>query len=111
MEAASDEPVSYVNAPVLAAHRGLVVNRRSEPTDPDYSSSVQLSGVVDGRGRTVGGTVMGNRGPVLVEVDGYEIEFAITPHMVLLRNTDMPGVIGAVGTFLGKIMRRALTED
>ena len=101
MEAASDEPVSYVNAPVLAAHRGLVVHRTSDAAEGDYRFLVRLSGVVEGRPRTVAGTVMGNRGPVLVEVDRFEIEAPITPHMVLIRNTDMPGVIGAVGTYLG----------
>ncbi len=101
MEAASDEPVSYVNAPVLAEHRGLVVNRHLEPEDSDYRTSVRVSGVVADRQRTVAGTVMAHKGPVLIDVDGYEIEFTITPHMILIRNTDMPGVIGAVGTYLG----------
>jgi D-3-phosphoglycerate dehydrogenase len=38
---------------------------------------------------------------VLVEVDGYEIELPITDHMLLIRNENVPGVIGRVGTYLG----------
>jgi D-3-phosphoglycerate dehydrogenase len=56
---------------------------------------------VGDRDRTVAGTVMAHRGPVLVEVDGYEIEFPISTHMALVRNSDTPGVIGRVGTLLG----------
>jgi D-3-phosphoglycerate dehydrogenase len=44
---------------------------------------------------------MGRKGPVVTEVDGYEIELPITAHMLLVRNEDVPGVIGRVGTYLG----------
>ena len=46
---------------------------------------------------------MARKGPVLVEVDGYEIELPITDHMLLIRNENGPGVIGRVGTYLGDV--------
>jgi D-3-phosphoglycerate dehydrogenase len=97
----SEEAVSYVNAPVLAAARGLTVVEESYPDTPGYQSVVHLSGTVDGVERSVAGTILAGKGPVLIEVDGYEIEISITDHMLLVRNDDVPGVIGRVGTFLG----------
>jgi D-3-phosphoglycerate dehydrogenase len=46
---------------------------------------------------------MARKGPVLLEVDEYEMELPITDHMLLIRNADVPGMIGRIGTYLGKI--------
>ena len=99
----SEGAVSYVNAPVLAAAHGLTVTEESHPDTRGYQSVVHLAGTVDGVERSVAGTVLARRGPVLIEVDGYEIEIPITDHMLLVRNADVPGVIGRVGSFLGDL--------
>lgn len=97
----SAEPVSYVNAPILAARHGVSVRHEAESEAEDYRSVIRLTGVVSGVERAIAGSVMAHRGPVLVEVDGYEIEFPMSRHMLLVRNSDTPGVIGRVGTALG----------
>ncbi len=97
----SAEPVSYVNAPVLAARHGVSVIEEALPEAADYRSVIRLTGVVAGMDRAIAGSVMEHRGAVLVEVDGYEIEFPMSLHMLLVRNADTPGVIGRVGTALG----------
>lgn len=99
--AVSDEYVSFVNAPTLAARHGMAVREAAHSDAADYRSLVRLTGRVAGVDRSVAGSVMAHRGPVLVEVDGYEIEFPVAAHMVLIRNADAPGVIGRVGTALG----------
>jgi len=97
----SDSPVSYVNAPVIAERRGVRVVEEAQPEAVDFHSIVRLSGVVDGVARTVAGTYMARKGPVLIDVDGYEMEVPITEHLLLVRNEDVPGVIGRIGLFLG----------
>jgi len=97
----SDAPVSYVNAPLIAQARGVVVNEVAVPESEGYQSLIRVTGEVDGVDRSVCGTAMGRKGPVVTEVDGYEIELPITEHMLLIRNEDVPGVIGRVGTYLG----------
>lgn len=96
-----DEAVSYVNAPIIAAERGLAIVEEAQHELSDWQSALRLTGQVDGRPRAVSGTIMAKKGPVLTEVDGYEIEVPLTEHMLLLRNADVPGVIGRVGTYLG----------
>lgn len=98
----SDTPVSYVNAPVIAERRGVSVKEEAQPEATDYQSVVCISGTVDGRERTIAGTYMERKGPVLIDVDGYDIEVPIADRLLLIRNDDVPGVIGRVGTFLGE---------
>ena len=79
----------------------MTVDEVASPESEVYQSLIRVVGDVDGVGRSVCGTHMGRKGAVLTEVDGYEIELPITPHMLLVRNEDVPGVIGRVGTYLG----------
>lgn len=97
----SAETVSYVNAPLLAEAKGITVVEEAQPEVEDYQSVISLTGVVDGRQRTVSGTFMSRKGAVLVGIDGFAVEVPLTHHMLLVRNDDSPGCIGRVGTYLG----------
>ncbi|NNC74827.1 MAG: phosphoglycerate dehydrogenase [Acidimicrobiia bacterium] len=101
LDSISDEPVTYVNAPRMAEARGVVITEERRSESADFQSMVVVTGEVNGVARTIAGTVMARKGPVLTEVDGYEIELPLTEHMLIVRNDDVPGVIGRVGTYLG----------
>jgi D-3-phosphoglycerate dehydrogenase len=103
LAASSETPVSYVNAPLVAHARGVSVVEESQLDVEDYQSIVRISGTVNGRHRTVAGTYMARKGAVLVGLEGYQIEVPLTSHMLLIRNEDVPGCIGRVGTYLGDI--------
>lgn len=103
LDGSTDEPVSYVNAPLIAAARGVTVHEESQVDVDDYQSVIRISGEVTGRSRVVAGTFMARKGPALVGVDGYDIEVPLTDHMLLVRNDDTPGCIGRVGTYLGDL--------
>ena len=97
--AATEEPVCYVNAPQLAAERGLEVRETSTVTAHDYVNLITLrSG-----DHSVAGTLTGPRTePRLVMMDDHTVEVPPAPHMVVVRNDDRPGMIGVVGTILGE---------
>lgn len=101
--ATADVPVSYVNAPLMAVQHGVSVIEECQREATDYQSTIRISGVVDGKQRTVAGTYMERKGAVLIGVDGYAIELRLTDHLLLVRNEDVPGCIGRVGTFLGDV--------
>ena len=103
LAASSEVPVSYVNAPLIAEARGVSVIEESQLEVEDYQSIVRISGEVNGRHRTVAGTVMARKGAALIGLEGYAIEVPMTDHMLLIRNDDVPGCIGRVGTYLGDI--------
>ena len=97
-----DDPVSYVNAPVLAADRGrdgLVTEGDSE----DHRSLVRVRmACADGQSMVVAGTVFGARdNEKLVEVDGLDLDLPVSEHMLVFRYDDKPGVVGTVGQVLG----------
>ncbi len=94
----SDEPVSYVNAPQLAAERGIEVRDTSTTTTRDYVNLVSLRG----GGHSIAGTLAGLKGePRLVLVDDHSLDMPPSRHMLVVRNDDKPGVIGRVGSILG----------
>jgi D-3-phosphoglycerate dehydrogenase len=95
--------VSYVNAPVLAAERGLDVRLLTEPESPMFRNVVTVKGTLgDGRTLAVSGTLTGPKQvEKLVGIDGFDLEVPLADHMLVLRYTDRPGVIGAIGRLLG----------
>ena len=96
--AGTEEPVSYVNAPQLAVERGLEVREVSTATSKDYVNLVTLrSG-----DHAVAGTLTGPKSePRLVMMDDHAVEVPPSRHMLVVRNDDRPGMIGAVGVALG----------
>jgi D-3-phosphoglycerate dehydrogenase len=99
-----DEQVTYVNAPLLAAERGIAVALETTLDSPDYRNLVTLRAVLpDGAVVTVSGTLDGARQvEKLTSVNGYEVDLPPAPHLAFLRYTDRPGVVGAVGALLGE---------
>nr|WP_245597138.1 phosphoglycerate dehydrogenase [Jiangella gansuensis] len=99
-----EDPVSYVNAPVIAADRGVEVRLVTDEESDDYRNLVTLRGVLaDGRAISVSGTLSGPKHvEKIVEVLGYDIEALPAEHMAFLRYTDRPGVVGTIGRVLGE---------
>jgi D-3-phosphoglycerate dehydrogenase len=97
----TEDPVSYVNAPQLAQQRGLEIREVSTVSSHDYKSLVTLrSG-----NHAVSGTLAGSgvrTEPRIVMVDDHLVEVPPSPHMLVVRNDDRPGMIGVVGTILGE---------
>jgi D-3-phosphoglycerate dehydrogenase len=94
----TDQPVNYVNAPVVAADKGIEVVEEKRRTSRDYQNLV----VVAADGARVAGTTIGTEERhFLVEVLGFEVEMELAPRMAFLLYDDIPGVIGRVGTLFG----------
>jgi D-3-phosphoglycerate dehydrogenase len=96
--ATTDEPVSYVNAPKIASERGLEVREIQTATSPDRVSVV----TVRSSGHSVAAALVGRDASArLVLVEDHLVEIPPASHMLVIRNDDRPGRIGAVGTVLG----------
>jgi D-3-phosphoglycerate dehydrogenase / 2-oxoglutarate reductase len=98
-----EDQVTFVNAPALAAERGVEVQLSAGGESPDHRSLLRVHGVLpDGTPVSVAGTLAGPRqAERLTEVDGFEVDIAPTPHLVFLVYADRPGVVGTVGVELG----------
>lgn len=97
------EPVTFVNAPLLAEERGLHLTEVSAPHSEDFVSLIRVHGPDrDGRDVRVAGTVIQPAGRErLIEVWDVPVDIEPTRYMAFLRYEDRPGVIGRVGTILG----------
>jgi D-3-phosphoglycerate dehydrogenase / 2-oxoglutarate reductase len=97
------EPLNYVNTPLLARERGLHFETSRVSESADYTSLVVLR--LDGEGgeNVVSGTLVGPRHqPRLVEAMGFDMDIVPEKHMLFIRNEDVPGMIGKLGTILGE---------
>jgi D-3-phosphoglycerate dehydrogenase len=94
--------VSFVNAPQLAEARGLAVRESLSSSALDYVNLVTLRGRISQRDVHVAGTLFGKRAaPRIVGIDDHSVDVPPSSHMLVVRNTDTPGMIGRVGTILG----------
>jgi D-3-phosphoglycerate dehydrogenase len=100
LETVTTERVNLVNAGLLAKARGITVVERKTPDAGTFSALVTVSGVVDGRQITVGGTVA-NGEPRLVRLNDYRLDMAPSDVMMITHHRDRPGTIGRIGSTLG----------
>ena len=94
-----DQAVNYVNAPVIAAERGIEVTEQRSRAPRDYTNLVTVA--VDDV--EVSGTTIGPEPRLfLAGAFGFAIDLQLSPRMVFFRYDDVPGVIGRVGTMFGE---------
>ena len=93
--------VNAVNAPQVAAERGIEVTETRSRQAEDFQSLVSVT-VTDGEtDLTVSGTLFAGDDPRLVSIDDFRVDAVPHGHMLVARNKDEPGVIGFIGTTLG----------
>ncbi len=100
LERVTTERVNLVNASFLAKARGITVVERRSPDAGSFSALVTVSGVVDGRTVSVGGTVA-NGEPRLVLLNEYRLDMEPSSVMLITHHHDQPGMIGRIGGLLG----------
>ena len=99
----SDQPVNYVNAPVIAAERGVEVVEERRRASRDFTNLIRVSIRANGDELRVAGTTIGEgHRRWLVSALGFELEMQLAPLMAFFRYDDVPGVIGKVGTLFGE---------
>ena len=99
----TEEPVSYVNAPLVAKERGVEVSLSADEVSQDWRNILTLRGsTVDGQLVSISGTLTGLRQlERIVEINGLDAEIAPAEHMMFFSYVDRPGVVGIVGQALG----------
>ncbi|MGH2735011.1 MAG: phosphoglycerate dehydrogenase [Actinomycetota bacterium] len=97
------EPVTFVNAPLLARERGISVEESKSSQSLDYVNLVEVRAESRGETVSVAGVLVGKRdNERLVRVLGYEVDMAFSPFLAFFRYVDRPGIVGTVGSLLGE---------
>jgi D-3-phosphoglycerate dehydrogenase len=107
LNAVLDEKVNVVNAPQVAAARGLTVEEETRRREHGFPNTLEVSALPE-NGRpeaqfTAEGTVLHDGTPRVLQIGGIPVEAALEGTMLYLRNRDEPGVIGQVGATLGNL--------
>jgi len=105
LNAILDEKVNVVNAPSVAGARGLTVEEETRRREHGFPHTLEVSALPDKSGSpgfTAEGTVLHDGSPRVIQIDGIPLEAQLNGTVLFLRNQDQPGVIGHVGSTLGK---------
>ncbi len=98
-----EEQVTYVNAPLLASARGVDVRLTAVADSIEHPTVVSVRGALpDGRSVGVSGIVTPT-GERLTELEGYPLELTADGVLLFFRYVDRPGIVGTVGTILGRL--------
>jgi D-3-phosphoglycerate dehydrogenase / 2-oxoglutarate reductase len=96
-----DQDVNMVNASLVAEQMGIVVEENKTTSADAFSNVITLVIEAQGQKRTISGALF-EGAPRIVRLRDYSIDFAPEEHMMLLNYVDRPGMIGKIGTILGK---------
>jgi D-3-phosphoglycerate dehydrogenase / 2-oxoglutarate reductase len=100
----SGDSVNYVNAPFLLERLGVRYDVVKSTAEADYTELVQVEALgADGVTWSASGTLTGKASsPRIVSINGRGVEVSATGKLLIIENRDEPGMIGYVGTLLGK---------
>ncbi|MDX9814208.1 MAG: phosphoglycerate dehydrogenase [Sulfurimonas sp.] len=99
----SDDTINYVNADFLAAEKGIKVETKALQDSKVYKNLITVKiSTSDGSTTSMSATIFDDHIFRIVSIDGFDIDVAIKGDMLVLKNKDVPGVIGSVGSILAK---------
>jgi D-3-phosphoglycerate dehydrogenase len=94
--------VNYVNAPLVARERGIQVVESKGERSGDFASSITVKAKTNKQDLEVEGAIFGSKYPRIVRINNFYLEAVPEGYILILHNKDVPGVVGTVGTLLGK---------
>ncbi len=97
-----DVSVNYVNAPFIAKERSIKVTESKVSQVQDFRSVIAVTLKFANGSRSVSGTIFGTNNPRIVRIDDFYLEAVPEGAILVIHNHDKPGVVGNVGTLLGK---------
>jgi D-3-phosphoglycerate dehydrogenase len=95
-------PVNEVNAATLAHRQGITVREIRSNQTHEYVSVIELRAKTGETLTSVAGTLLGDRHPRLIRIDDYHVEAVLEGYLIFTRHLDRPGVVGALGSILGR---------
>ena len=99
---ASNPDVNMVSAPVAARERGILLSTTRQEKSGAFDGYVKLTVVTDRFERSVAGTVFSDGKPRFIQIKGINIDAEVGRYMLYTTNDDVPGIIGALGSTMGR---------
>jgi D-3-phosphoglycerate dehydrogenase / 2-oxoglutarate reductase len=103
MQGRTEQAVNYVNAAALAAERGIVIDEHTSRQAEDFNELIRVEVTAAGERVAVAGTGIGpSHTPHLAEVWDHRFMVELERHVSVFRYSDVPGMIGHLGTVFGR---------
>ncbi|MCC6306460.1 MAG: phosphoglycerate dehydrogenase [Rhodobacteraceae bacterium] len=99
---ATNPDVNMVSAPVVARDRGILLSTTRQEKAGVFDGYLKLTVVTDRLERSIAGTVFSDGKPRFIQIKGINIDAEIGRHMLYTTNADVPGIIGVLGTTMGR---------
>jgi len=96
------DQVNFVNAPVIAAERGIKVVESKTKAPADFSSLIKITVMTQKSKNIISGTIFGNNLLRILRINNFYLEAIPEGHNLLINNLDKPGVIGKITSTLGR---------
>jgi D-3-phosphoglycerate dehydrogenase len=96
------ETVNFVNGLSLLKERGIKLLESKSGQEGEFVNLIQLEIKTDKETKSILGTLSGNKQPRIVKIDDYYLDLYPVGEMIFIRNLDKPGLIGNLGTLMGK---------
>lgn len=101
LNASLGDKINYVNAPFVAKERGIDVKMTLKQDSETYKNQIHLTLSTQNESITLSGAVFEESHLRLTAINHFQFDIEPKGRMILFRNTDVPGVVGLVGSILG----------
>ncbi|MCA1492467.1 phosphoglycerate dehydrogenase [Sinorhizobium alkalisoli] len=93
--------VNMVSAPIMVKEKGIILSEVKRDKTGVFDGYIKLTVTTANQTRSVAGTVFSDGKPRFIQIKGINLDADVGNHMVYITNTDVPGMIGFIGTTLG----------
>ena len=97
---ASGDEINYVNAKFLAEEKSIELTTSEFSAHSGYQNKVSVKITTANGAQTISGTVFNDDVQRIVEINNFSLDIEPKGKMIIMRNSDVPGVIGEVGSIL-----------
>jgi D-3-phosphoglycerate dehydrogenase len=97
-----NEPVNYINAPVIAREMGINIGEQIGQDSENYTYLLTFRVETDREVRSISGTVFGSNDVRIVRIDGFHFEFKPEGILLVYSNIDRPGMLASVASILAR---------
>jgi D-3-phosphoglycerate dehydrogenase len=102
MSQASDDTINYVNAEFVAKEKGIKIEHEALNDSLVFKNLITIKLTTSEGVISISATIFDDGVKRIVAIDGFDIEVALKGDMILFKNSDVPGVIGSIGSILGE---------
>ncbi len=96
----SGETINYVNAEFVAQEKGIKIDSEACAASSVYKNLITIKLTTSESTTTISATIFDDNVQRLVNIDGFDIDVALRGDMIMFKNSDVPGVIGSIGSVL-----------